>query len=589
MKRWHVVVIVSLIIFGLFLANGGLPYVKRLVNRAPTARFSYRTAERTLEYIPPTEKDTIIFTSQSIDPDGDLLAHIWTINGTIVGSEKLLSVRLAPGLSSVALTVSDGFYENTHIEQVLVEPFSLYPAKGLDIPYKGINYSVGNQFTGSWGAPSTENEMEESLQVIRDELGCNAIKICGDQEDAMLRCAEKAIEKRFELIIVSPRYARSAPNVDGTLDDHLRKITLFSKRVEDLRKKSPQIVLCVGEELTHSVIGISNASTYKGRTEEIYPSSGPAPDVERKINDWLARIVKNVKEYFHGPITYSSSYRDTFLVKWKELAIDLIGPMVYYAGDEAAVLRRIAAAQEYGKLVIATEVGCTTYEGASRYGGNAWARYSEQPYSQLEQARGIDENLQLLSVAGADGVFVHTWVSRTLQDANSYGIMKFSQNDVWTRKLGFYAYQRYMRNSSFLDQLPTFTQATPEIHIEAEDLRLATPFGTPPVKSQDASGGYYVKDSVLAFRLILERDMHLALWGKVRGLSQLNNSFWVRIDQGPLLFWNLPVRDQLTWDQMQNYGEPSSAVIRLRKGIHIFLVFTRELGSEIDVLRIRPV
>jgi len=50
------------------------------------------------------------------------------------------------------------------------------------------------------------------------------------------------------------------------------------------------------------------------------------------------------------------------------------------------MLRRIADSQKYGKPVYATEVGCGTYEGAARCGGNMAEQFGTQPYSQLEQA-----------------------------------------------------------------------------------------------------------------------------------------------------------------------------------------------------------
>jgi len=69
----------------------------RLFNRPPGAEFSYRTPTRTLDYVLPTDEDTIMFVNKSTDPDGDTLTYSWFVDGIQVNNTKDHSMRLTAG------------------------------------------------------------------------------------------------------------------------------------------------------------------------------------------------------------------------------------------------------------------------------------------------------------------------------------------------------------------------------------------------------------------------------------------------------------------------------------------------------------
>jgi hypothetical protein len=173
-------------------------------------------------------------------------------------------LRLPAAEHEVGLRVSDGIKEDYKAETVAIDgqstsaiksitadPSDLpeYPKKELKIPIKGVNYLIGSHFKGNWGKPVEEPEMEEWLDVIRQELGCNAIKLVGDYDDVMVSCAQKAIDKGFKEIILSPRYEKKSADTDFTIDEFVQKVTAFSTRAEELREQSNSIILCTGEEL----------------------------------------------------------------------------------------------------------------------------------------------------------------------------------------------------------------------------------------------------------------------------------------------------------------------------------------------------
>jgi hypothetical protein len=136
-----------------------------------------------------------------------------------------------------------------------------------------------------------------------------------------------------------------------------------------------------------------------------------------------------------------------------------------------------------------------------------------------------------------------------------------------------------------LSELPKFSLDGRQVTIEAENLLLGTPYQTATIGSDAASGRRYVENPSIAFTVILKEDSALTFSGLVRGPGEFNNSFWVRIDRGPLLLWDIPIQDQFVWDLMHDRGKLPSAT-QLAAGTHMVLVFTRESGSQIEALRI---
>jgi hypothetical protein len=212
------------------------------------------------------EKEKLVnLFNRSYDPDARLppllqelfgvsvnLRYDWFVNGQRFSSDKDCSVRLPVGEHTVGLGTSDGRREG-YREKVVVVPESLsssivktvtvdpaalpeYPEKKLkNIPIKGVNYQIF-----SWEHP-TESEMDESLNVIKNQLDCNGLQIMGETgtDELLMRCTETAIDKGFETIVVSPRYyKKEGTNVDNTIDEDIDKVVSFSKELEKLREKT---------------------------------------------------------------------------------------------------------------------------------------------------------------------------------------------------------------------------------------------------------------------------------------------------------------------------------------------------------------
>jgi hypothetical protein len=405
-------------------------------------RFSYKTAQRTLQYTVPHSKEEIRFVNETeVSPPSTPVSYAWFLNDSAVSENVDYSCTLpetrTTGPHTVRLTAHTSLTSASSEETIDVDPEDVpeYPEWQSRIPLKGVNYHIGRHFMYDYGQPPTPEEMEESLAVIRSELGCNAIKIWGDYEDEMTWCANRAIEMGFTTILLSPRYSRSALNVDTTIEQHLQKIVKFAPRAEELSRKSDSIVLGVGDELTFSTRGITTGLTYDERVRQMEGKGGENYPYANELNAHLEAIVEGVRQYFSGKLTYTSAVGERFAVDWR--MFDVVAPHLYLYKDwkKKTMHDIIAKLRKYGKPVYSTEFGSRTFKGA--YG--TLPEYAGQEYSQADQAKCIQDTMRVYDEAGIDGMFLFAFMLKFENDAESYGILKFDPTRPRRRKLGFYA------------------------------------------------------------------------------------------------------------------------------------------------------
>jgi len=436
----------------------GVAYSLGFFNRPPKAAFTYRTLTRTLRYIAPTDQDTIVFQNESSDTETPLekLISTWYVRYNGTGDWKPLNSsthyrgRLPVSNEKgheIRLVVSDGSKEDSTSVTVPVDQATLYPLKRVGMRFKGVNYMIGHRFEDKLYPPTSELEMEESLEVIRNDLGCNAIKFVGDYEDVLVKAAEIAMRKRYEMIIISPRYWHKTAKEDYTIDEHVEKVVLFSQSAEKLREMSSTIVLCIGEELEFGIRGITNSSTYDQRVAEYGAMTSKQKNdiVLSKLRDYLSTMIREVRKYFHGKITYAHTGSTAYRFNYAEFDLDIVGPMLYWYPDERGFSRKVAQFRVLGKPYVSTEFGCHCWKGAMNVSGSAWQYYKDQEYSQEEQAVCIVRTMNIYLSNGLDGAFVFIWMRRQPNDARSYGIVRYyGDGKLLTRKLGFYAFQSFI-------------------------------------------------------------------------------------------------------------------------------------------------
>ena len=391
------------------------------------------------KYILPCVGQEVQFENLSKDPDGDPLTHEWYVDDKLVGKSKDFAFRFTEtGDPRVKLQVSDGKLKDEKEYSFLhVEPDQLYPAKPLNLKCKGTSYYVGPAGP-EWSNPvPNEEEMNEQLDTIRDDLGCNAVIITGGEsfEDRIIECGKLAIEKGFERIYVQPRY------VNATVDKTVEKIGEFARRVRELRENSNAVGYCVGHEFQ-----LETAIIRGHNFLERFQNSNRGIDLE-KVKAVLPAMFRRIiavcdKNYGYG-ITYAATpwEANESLVPWSDPAFESIGVNAYihdFLGwDEAWFLGLFSRLSVNMKPIHSFDWGMMSFAGADKFGGWNPLNIGQNPYDEEPQARYCERTMKMLNSARIDGSF---WVMYNDTFDRGHGLYN---PQTKKRKKGFYMYKSY--------------------------------------------------------------------------------------------------------------------------------------------------
>lgn len=416
-------------------------------NSPPVADFSYKP-----KYLVPSADQPIQFTNLSISPDGNPLTFVWSVDGNVMTNEKDFSAKLSSGQHQIHLNVSDGNATTSKSAAITVEPDQLtdsaYQQKPLYVKYKGVRYFVGKQSTVTpepdFPEPTNE-EMDEQLTTIHDELGCNAITICGGlpSEDRMIQCALTAIDKGFDKIYVQPGY------LDSTVDETIDSISKFAPKVKTLRDKSNAITLMVGHEFQiETVIVPGSGATLNDRWKYSQNNAQYWNMVKQILPPMFSRIVEVCKNNYGYPITYAATPQEArdSLIPWSNPAFESVGVDAYITDpsmDEKWMGNLLNNLKQFGKPIIVPAFGMESYAGADKYGGSNPLYIDDNPYDEEPQARYIVREVNMFNQAGIDGCF---WGARYNDKQYARGHALYNPQTL-ARKKGFYMYKSYQRVS----------------------------------------------------------------------------------------------------------------------------------------------
>ena len=290
---------------------------------------------------------------------------------------------------------------------------------------KGVSYDVGRVMGGNWRPVFDPNLVHRELEIIKSDLHCNAVRICGLDIGRLIVAAEDALKLGLE-VWLSPEMWEKSQRM--TLD----YITEAAAAAETLRKQWPeQLVLSVGSELTLFMQGIiEGRNITKRMSNPSFWENAKAGTHNKPLNAFLAKANKAVREVFHGRVTYAS-------LVWEEVDWSLFDIIGIDHFRDARIKDRYDRMLEpffaHGKPVVITEFGMRTYQGAENAGGALGFGVADfksiflhripvvgwfvRPrlkgnYVRDEgmQARELAETLRILDAAGADGAFVMTFV-----------------------------------------------------------------------------------------------------------------------------------------------------------------------------------
>jgi hypothetical protein len=284
---------------------------------------------------------------------------------------------------------------------------------------RGVCYDVGRVMWGQdWRPEFSAAEARRELQIIHDDLHCNAVRICGQDPGRLITAGALALDRGMQ-VWLSPELWDQNPG------ETLGYLAAAAGAAQDLHRHRPgQVVFSVGSEATLFMAGIVEGGSVFERLEHPdFWARIQAGEHNGPLNAFLAEAAERVREVFHGPVTYASVPLET--VDWSRF--DVVSVDLYREArikDRfAEVLHRYGAS---GRPVAITEFGCCTYRGAADAGGRGFAildisapgRSSTPPRlngryirDETEQAHELTELLSIFDAAGVDATFVMTFAA----------------------------------------------------------------------------------------------------------------------------------------------------------------------------------
>jgi hypothetical protein len=278
---------------------------------------------------------------------------------------------------------------------------------------KGVCYDVGRVMLGqNWRPNFDEKTIRRELEIIRNDLHCNAVRLQGLDLDRLRVAADHALRLGLETWISPEMWDREQAET-------LAHVEKGARMAEELRQRWPdRVVYSVGSEVTLFTQGFLPGSNILERLH--HPSfleTVRAGKQNGPLNSFLTKANASVRQVFHGPVTYASVGMET--VDWTPF--DFVGVDMYrekrFREVYPAILKRFMS---FGKPVANMEFGCCTFRGADDMGGQGWTivDWGTTPprlnatyvYDQATQAREDGELLWINDAAGVDTAFVFTFV-----------------------------------------------------------------------------------------------------------------------------------------------------------------------------------
>jgi hypothetical protein len=289
---------------------------------------------------------------------------------------------------------------------------------------KGVCYDVEAVTGMNWRRDYDPKIVHHELQIIKNDLHCNSVRISGRSIDRVTVSAKDALQQGLE-VWFSPQLWSKSP------ERTLRYASEAAAAAEKLILEYPEkLVFCLGSELTLTMQGIVKGKTLMKRVRNLGSGKGIKDGSHNKpLNDYLFKANAAVRELFHGPVTYDSLIFEK--VDWS--IFDIVSVDHYWSvlikDRYLDILKPYFA---FGKPVVITEFGFGTTKteptrGALAFGnvdGLTWnlqrlpivGRFVRPRLKKIDerdesmQARRLIDQLKLLDGAGVDGAFISTFV-----------------------------------------------------------------------------------------------------------------------------------------------------------------------------------
>ncbi len=312
---------------------------------------------------------------------------------------------------------------------------------------KGINYDVGTEMGGNWRPDYGPRVVHRELEIIKNDLHCNAVGISGKDIGRVVVTAEDALSQGLEAWLNPADWNNNPP------EPTLAYIIKAARAAQPLNERYPgKVVFSVGSEFTLFMQGIVPGKTIMQRLQNAFKTGiVQSGEHNQPLNEFLGKAVTEVRKVFSGPVMYRSLVWEQ--VDWSNF--DFIGIDHYWAEEiKDRYIDIVQPLFKYGKPVINTGFGFGTTNapaiGVAKTLGNvnglslflhrlpAIGRFIRPKLNVVNerdeavQAQRLTDNLKLLDKAGFSGTFIDMFIFpiRPYSDIPKYDLDRESSSLV---------------------------------------------------------------------------------------------------------------------------------------------------------------
>jgi hypothetical protein len=276
--------------------------------------------------------------------------------------------------------------------------------------------------------------VRRELQIIKDDLHCNAVRVSARDLERLTDTAREALQVGLE-VWFSPLLWDRSPQATMA---YLKKA---AEAAESIRPSDQErMVFLTGGELTLFMQGIVEGSSFRKRLANPgLMAKVKAGEHNGPLNEFLSRANSEVRSVYHGRVSYASLVWEQ--VDWDNF--DFVGVDHYRTSRmDDRYIQMLEPSFKRGKPVVITEFGFATTRGGIGEGsllkstagleegiineGSQFIHYRLPVFGRFVkphlngkhirdeawQAAKLVETLEMLDKAGVDGAFVSSFESQ---------------------------------------------------------------------------------------------------------------------------------------------------------------------------------
>lgn len=314
------------------------------------------------------------------------------------------------------------------------------------LTYRGVTYDTGCS-DGLDTAPVTRMVWNRALvrgeiRAIKEDLHANAVTVLGSDIGRLAETAAEALERGLQ-VSIQPRL------FDHPQADALAHLARAAKEAERLRRRyDPEVILIVGCEFMLFTPGIVPGANFFERVAYLTEGNYDMAELQRLLNEYVAKAVDVARRHFHGRITYGAA-SDLEEIDWSKF--DIVGLDYYsYHRRRADHTKELAPFRRWNKPIMILEFGCATFRGAPEAGGMGWdiVDYEKNPpvvkkgyvRSERDQADHLANMIEVFEAEGFLGASPYTFISPDVPhsptrkydlDMAAFALCKVIRDDYW--------------------------------------------------------------------------------------------------------------------------------------------------------------